>query len=454
MKVAVLGSGYVGLVTGACLAEKGHSVIVYDIDHFRIGDMKEGKIPFYEPGLEELVKSTLQQKQLSFTDELSDAVNNAQIIFVAVGPPQSESNIIDTSYVLNAAESVGEKIKNIKDYKVIVVKSTVPPGTTRSLIPILSKYRALETFGVASNPEFLKEGSAINDFRSPDRIVIGASDEKSEDLLKQLYLPFIRTGAQQARFLSVEIESSELIKYCANLFLACRIASMNELAILAEKVGANIDEVRIGIGSDPRIGPHFLFSGPGYGGSCFPKDVAGIVEFARGHDVNLSIAKAVDESNRLQRCRLADTLRNYYHGDLRDKKVTIWGAAFKPKTDDIRESPAIYTVKRLLDYGSSVCIYDPLPRALENFKQAVKFNNGNGRISYAKDRYEALDGSSALLIVTDWDQFKSIDHDVVKSKLIKPVVIDSRNLYSPEIMEENGFDYLSFGRPSVFGAKK
>lgn len=441
MKVGVIGAGYVGLVTAACLAEKGNDVVVMDTDSNKLESISQGNVPFYEPGLEELVRSTKDRNHLKFTGDLESLANNSDIIFIAVGTPQDESGVVNTKYVIEAADSLGKALEKNKDFKVIVMKSTVPPGTTRSLIPIISKYR--DTYAIASNPEFLKEGTALEDFRRPDRIVIGVEDERAERLLRDLYSTFIRTGSQD-RLMFMKIESSELTKYAANGMLATRIAYMNEMARLAGVVGADINEIRRGIGSDSRIGPSFLFPGPGYGGSCFPKDIMGLVESAREKGVDLSILESVHLSNRKQRYWLADSAKKYFDGNIKDKTLVLWGVTFKPNTDDIRESSSIYTTNRLLEFGAKIRVYDPEKKAIENFRRVF-----NDNVEYGSDVYEVLNGASGLLVVTDWDEFKGVDLCKVKERLVDPLVIDSRGLYSLDKARDAGIKYISLGRSRV-----
>ncbi len=445
MKIGVIGAGYVGLVTAACLAEKSNDVVVTDIDHEKLKVISQGNVPFYEPGLEELVRNTLKRGHLR-TGNIEDLAGS-EIFFVAVGTPQGETDIVNTTYIEEAAISIGRVLKESSDFRTIAIKSTVPPGTTRKISKILAKYRDSSSFAVVSNPEFLKEGTAIEDFRKPNRIIIGTDNLKAEEMLKNLYSPFMRTSD---RLKIMDPESAELTKYAANAMLATRIAFINELSHLAASVGADIEKIRIGIGSDPRIGEHFLFPGPGYGGSCFPKDIAGLEEFARSKKVELKIVRAVKESNNIQRYWLADAAHNYFRGELREKIFAIWGAAFKPKTDDIRESSAIYTVSRLLDCGAKVVMYDPEPRAIENFRKRF-----DSRISYSQNVYDVLDNANALLIVTDWDEFKSgINLKEVKKRLREPVIIDARNLHDPKDMTHHGFDYISLGRKPVLARER
>lgn len=441
MKIGVVGSGYVGLVTGACLAEKGRDVTVMDIDSAKVEALCKGQIPLYEPGLEALVGEGLEQRHLSFTSDMSN-IASSQIIFITVGTPDGENGAINTKYVFDAADSIGNSIRDVKDFQVIAVKSTVPPGTTRDLSKLISSYKRDGTFAVASNPEFLKEGSAVEDFRRPDRVIVGTDSEEGRRLFEELYRPFMRT---RDRLIYMGIESAELTKLIANSMLATRIALMNEAAQLAGKIGADIDEVRTGIGSDPRIGPHFLFPSPGFGGSCLPKDTAGIIEYARTKGTPLSIVDAVNRSNRTQWYWLADRVLDYFDGNIRGKTLAMWGAAFKPRTDDVRHSPALYASRRLLDYGARVQIYDPQRKALTNLEKAL----GNGRVSYFNDVYGVLKNADALLIATDCDEFKGIDIGEAAGKLNGRVIIDARNLYQIDLIRRHDVDYISLGRPAV-----
>ncbi len=441
MKIGIVGSGYVGLVSAACFAEKGNDVALMDVDKNKIEVLNEGKIPFHEPGLEELVKATSQRGHLSFTTDISGLVSS-DIIFIAVGTPDGENGAINTKYVFDAADSIGNAIENVKDFQVIAVKSTVPPGTTRDLSKLISSYRRDGTFAVASNPEFLKEGSAVEDFRRPDRVIVGTDSEEARRLFEEIYRPFMRT---RDRLIYMGIESAELTKLMANSMLATRIALMNEAAQLAGKIGANIDEIRTGIGADPRIGPHFLFPSPGFGGSCLPKDTAGIIEYARTKGATLSIVDAVSRSNRTQWYWLADRVLDYFGGNIRGKTFAMWGAAFKPRTDDVRHSPALYTSRRLLDYGAKVQVYDPQRKALINLEKAL----GNGRASYFNDVYGVLENADALLIATDCDEFKGIDIGEAAGRLNGRVIIDARNLYQIDLIRRHDVDYISLGRPAV-----
>ncbi len=445
MKIGIVGSGYVGLVSAACFAEKGNDVTLMDVDESKIKVLKDGKVPFHEPGLEELVKAASQRGHLSFTADISGVVSS-DIIFIAVGTPGGEGGAINTKHIIDAADSIGRAIKDSGGFKAIAVKSTVPPGTTRSLREIISKHTSPIAFDVAANPEFLKEGSAVDDFRKPDRIIVGTENTKVEWLFRELYAPFMRT---KDRLLCMSLESAEFTKLAANAMLATRIALMNEFAKLAGDMGADIDDIRRGLGSDPRIGPMFLFPSPGYGGSCFPKDGSGLVEYARITGVPLSILDAVNKSNRIQWYWLADRALKYFGGNVIGKTFAIWGAAFKPRTDDVRHSPAIYTSRRLLDHHANINVYDPERRALVNLEREL----GNDRVKYFGNYfgnvYDVLENADALLIATDWDEFKGIDIKRVTERLKGRVIIDARNLYSLEKMDELEIDYISLGRPAV-----
>ncbi len=448
MKLGVLGAGYVGVVTGVGFAEKGNDVIILDVDESKIKMLSGGKVPFYEPGLEEVISKARENKHLRFTTEIADVAKPSEVIFIAVGTPQKEDNSVDLRYVFNAAEKIGNEIKGDSNFKVVVIKSTVLPGTTKNIENILLKYRERDTFAVASNPEFLKEGTALEDVRSPDRIVLGVENEQAKKILTDLYTPFLRR-TNGGRLMYMDRASAELTKYASNGMLAVRIAYMNEIATLAEAVGANIDYVRLGMGLDPRIGPKHLFPGPGYGGSCFPKDVRGLVALAEKEGKDLSILRTVDASNDLQKYWAANKIRDYYQGEIQDKTIALWGVSFKPKTDDIRESPAIYTTERLLEQGARVNVYDPESGALKNFNQMFK-----DKVTYFNNVFDVLNDAHGVLIITDCDEFKSIDLDEAKSRLKQPVMIDARNLYKLDQMKEKGFEYLSLGRPSIYHSKK
>ncbi len=443
MRIGIVGSGYVGLVSAACFAEKGNDVILMDIDKDKITAINEGRLPIYEPGLEELIKST--RKHLSFTPDISD-IASSDVIFIAVGTPDGQNGAISTRYIMEAADSIGEATKKYTDkFQVVAVKSTVPPGTTRNVGDLIKRYRSSDdNFAMAANPEFLKEGSAIEDFRKPDRVIVGTESERARVLFSELYTPFMRT---KERMIFMGIESAELTKLMANAMLATRIALMNETADLAGKIGADIEEVRIGIGSDPRIGQQFLFPGPGFGGSCLPKDVSGLAEYARISGAHLSIVDAVGRSNRTQWYWLADTALDFLKDIRETKTYAIWGASFKPRTDDIRHSATLYTARRLLEHNASeVRIYDPQDKALLNIEKEF---TGDERVRCFRDVYDVLNGCHALLIAADCDEFKGIDLTKARERLKHKVIIDSRNLYNPRLMDGLGFDYVSLGRRKV-----
>ena len=448
MKIGIVGSGYVGLVSAACFAEKGNDVTLMDIDKGRIAAIHESRLPIYEPGLEEIIRNS--RRHLSFTSDISD-VASSDIIFIAVGTPDGQNGAINTRHVMEAVDSVGKATERYANkFQVFGIKSTVPPGTTRSASELIRKYRVYDhNFAIVSNPEFLKEGSAIDDFRKPDRVIVGTESESARKLFSELYAPFMRT---RERMIFMGIESAELTKLMANTMLAARISLMNEAANLAGRIGADIEEIRMGIGSDPRIGPSFLFPGPGFGGSCLPKDVSGLAEYARKAGVSLSIVDAVGRSNKTQLYWLADTAVDFLK-DLRTAKTyVVWGASFKPRTDDIRHSATLYTARRLLEHtAGDVRIYDPQEKALSKMEREF---SGNKKIFFYSDIYEVLNGAHALLIATDCDEFKSIDLKEVGDRLGRKVVIDSRNLYNPEFMGELGFDYISLGRPKVLANNK
>ena len=462
MKIGVIGAGYVGLVTGACLAEYGNDVTVTDRDQRRLTSISRCNIPFYEPGLEELVIKGLESKRLRFSDSTTDVVRQSEIIFLAVGTPQSKnSNEVDLTQVMEAAQEIGRALATTQGSKVIAVKSTVLPGTTRRIQSAIDAYsqqvadadptREVDTDTVytnvsnivVSNPEFLREGSAIEDFTKPDRVIVGTNNQEAAELLRKLYSPFMR---KRERFLVIGQEDAELAKYAANAFLATRITFMNDLAGLAEKIGSvDIEKVRESLGYDPRIGPSYLFPGPGYGGSCFPKDVKALLALAVGVGFPLSVLESVDLSNETHKYWLADTAADHFKDSLARKIITLWGLAFKPKTDDIRESPSIHTVERLLGFGATVRAYDPEPRARENFR--ARFED---KVVYYKSLEESLEGADALLIATDAHEFRGIDPQIFNSKLGNPtVVIDSRNLYDLESMQRHNIRYISRGRPVV-----
>ena len=435
MHVGVIGTGYVGLVTGACFAEMGNNVCLMDIDEEKIRNLNEGFVPIYEPGLEQLIARNLADKRLSFTTDLKACVEHSLINFIAVGTPPDSDGSADLSQVFKVAEDIGAAINT---YKIIVTKSTVPVGTTRKVMDIIAA-KTEHPFDVASNPEFLKEGSAIDDCMKPDRVVIGVDDVRVGEILKELYSPFVRTGKP---VLVMDVASSEMTKYAANGFLAARISFMNELSRLCEQVNADIEIVLAGIGSDPRIGPQFLFSGIGYGGSCFPKDVDALARTGLEHGVQLKILEAVQDVNKTQRTHFCDRILSHYGGDsLEDKLFAIWGLSFKPRTDDIRDAPSLDVIRTLLAKGARVRVYDPV--AMENAGKVM-----GDAIEYAPGNYECLEGAHALVIVTEWNEFRHPDLDKVKALLVEPVIFDGRNLYNPKVMAQRGFMYYSVGRSS------
>jgi len=435
MKIAVVGTGYVGLVTGTCLAETGNDVICVDINADKVKMMQNGKMPIYEPGLDLLFNRNIDQNRLHFTTNLAEAIEEAKIIFLALPTPPGGDGSADLSYVLGAAKDIG---KLIKEYKVIVTKSTVPVGTADKVTAAVSGQTDVE-FDVVSNPEFLREGVAVEDFMKPDRVVIGTQSERARKLMGELYAPYVRQGNP---VIFMDERSSELTKYAANSFLATKITFMNEVANMCELVGADVDMVRRGIGSDDRIGRRFLFPGVGYGGSCFPKDVQALVKSADEHKYNFKILNSVIEVNETQKKVLFEKVKKYYKGKLAGKKFALWGLAFKPETDDIREAPSLYIIEELLKAGATVTAFDP--EAMSNVRNVI----GN-KISYAADHYSALHGADALLIVTEWSLFRTPDFDQMSVLLKTKTIFDGRNLYDLAKMEECGFYYNSIGRKII-----
>ncbi len=432
MRITVIGTGYVGLVTGACLADTGHHVDCVDIDQMKIDALKRGAVPIYEPGLEEVLERTIKKGRLSFTTDLSAVIGDSEIIMIAVGTPPQEDGSADLSHVLTVAEQIG---KLMNGYKIVVNKSTVPVGTGDKVRARLREFTSHE-FDVVSNPEFLKEGDAINDFMKPDRIVLGVSSKRAQEAMERLYAPFQRTGH---RIIVMDVRSAEMTKYAANAMLATKITFMNEVANLCEEVGADINSVRYGIGSDKRIGPHFLFPGIGYGGSCFPKDVAALIKIGEENHHTLEILNSVDKVNKRQRLRLVQKLTKRLGDDLKGRTFAMWGLSFKPRTDDMREAPAIYSINLLLELGARVQAYDPaaMGEARKLFGE---------RITYFEDYYAPLKGADALLIMTEWQEFRDPDFEKMKDLLKTPLIFDGRNLFEPEEMRAHGFEYHSIGR--------
>lgn len=435
MKIAVIGTGYVGLVTGTCLAETGNNVICVDIVEEKVNKMKAGQLPIYEPGLDVLFHRNIAQGRLSFTTNLAEGIKEAQIIFMALPTPPGGDGAADLSYILGAAKDIS---KLITEYKVIVNKSTVPVGTADKVAAVFAEHTNIEV-DVVSNPEFLREGVAVDDFMKPDRVVIGTRSEKAKKLMGELYAPYVRQGNP---IYYMDERSSELTKYAANSFLATKITFMNEIANLCEIVGADVDSVRKGIGSDDRIGKRFLFPGIGYGGSCFPKDVQALEKAAVEHKYDFKILKAVMDVNEKQKVVLTDKVLKYYKNDVKGKKFALWGLAFKPETDDIREAPALYIINDLLAAGAEVTVFDP--EAMANVKALL-----GDKISYAKDQYEALEGADALLIATEWSVFRNPDFEKMEDVLKNKVVFDGRNLFDLQKMIDLGYYYNSIGRKIV-----
>jgi UDPglucose 6-dehydrogenase len=431
MKIAVIGSGYVGLVAGACLAENGNEVICVDKDASKVRALQRGRIPIYEPGLEEMVRRNRAEKRLTFTTDLPKGIRASQIVFIAVGTPTGEDGSADLSHVLEVARQIG---KAMNGYKVIVDKSTVPVGTSERVREVIKK-ETQHPFSVVSNPEFLKQGAAIEDFMKPDRVVIGAEDQRAGQIMTELYAPFTRTGAP---IMMMDCASAELCKYAANAMLATRISFMNEVANVCEVVGADVDQVRRAVASDRRIGPAFLFPGVGYGGSCFPKDVKAMVKFASAKNYDFEILRAVENVNDRQKIRLLSKMKQHF-GSLKGKRIAVWGLAFKPKTDDMREAPAVPLISALLDAGASVAAYDP-----EAMKVARTLFGT--RVDFKDKSYEALSGADGLAIVTEWNEFREPDWTKIKKMLKTPVIFDGRNIYNPDQLRGLGFSYYAMGR--------
>jgi UDPglucose 6-dehydrogenase len=434
-KIAVVGTGYVGLVTGTCFAETGNQVICVDIDAKKVERMRQGEIPIYEPHLDALFERNIKAGRLSFTTNLEEGIKEAEIIFLALPTPPGEDGSADLSYILGVAGQLG---KIIEDYKVVVDKSTVPVGTAEKVRAAIAANAQVD-FDVVSNPEFLREGFAVDDFMKPDRVVIGSSSAKAIKTMEQLYKPFVRQGNP---IIFMDEKSAELTKYAANSFLATKITFMNEIANFCELVGADVDKVRIGIGSDDRIGKRFLFPGIGYGGSCFPKDVQALVKSGNENSFSFEILKAVMEVNESQKTILMPKIRNFFRGNLSGKKIAIWGLAFKPDTDDIREAPALYIIDELLKDGAEVVAYDP--EAMGNVKTLL-----GDKIGFVENEYDAINQADALVICTEWGVFRNPDFDKISSLLKDKVIFDGRNLFDLNEMTEKGFFYSSIGRSVI-----
>lgn len=440
MNISVIGTGYVGLVSGTCFADRGNRVICVDNNPEKLRKLQNAQVPIYEPGLELMFHRNIQQKRLLFTGSLEYAVLNSDIIFLCLPTPQDEDGSADLSYVMGCAKNIGQILikNNCTDYKIIVNKSTVPVGTAFKVRDIL-KAEGVENFDVVSNPEFLREGYALEDFRKPDRIVIGSESRKAMEMIRELYEPFVNQGNP---ILEMDTASAEVTKYASNSYLAMRITYMNELANFCEKVGANIDMVRHGMGTDSRIGKRFLFAGIGYGGSCFPKDVNALIKTACENESPMNILHVVDKVNKDQKFVLVKKIMQHFNGDVKDKNFAVWGLAFKPNTDDMREAPSIYIIRELLKAGARVSAYDPA--AME-----VAGHYFDGAISYGETKEDVLEKADALLVLTEWAEFRSPEFTEIKEKLNNPVIFDGRNIYSPERLASLGFTYYSIGRKTV-----
>ncbi len=440
MNIAVIGTGYVGLVTGTCFAETGNNVICVDIDANKVERMKNGEIPIYEPHLDVLFERNIRENRLHFSTDLASSIEKAQIIFLALPTPPGEDGSADLRYVLGVADQLG---KLIKDYKVIVDKSTVPVGTAEKVHEAVAA-NATTQFDIVSNPEFLREGFAVDDFMKPDRVVIGTTSERARKVMEELYKPFTRQGNP---IIFMDERSAELTKYAANAFLATKISFMNEIANFCDQVGADVDSVRAGIGTDTRIGKRFLFPGIGYGGSCFPKDVQALYHSGMENHYEFKILKSVMKVNERQKTILLGPILDYFNGSLTNVKIAMWGLAFKPDTDDIREAPALYMIEHLIQAGASIVAYDP--EAMENVQKQKGYN-----IEYTNDQYAALEGADALLICTEWSAFRNPDFDRISSTLKNKVIFDGRNLYDLDKMKELGYFYKSIGRETIESPEK
>lgn len=435
MKIAVVGTGYVGLVTGTCFAETGNKVTCIDIDSNKIEKLVNGEITIYEPGLEKIFLRNLKEGRLNFTTDLEAGIKEAVIIFLALPTPPGEDGSADLKYVLGVATQLG---KIITDYKVIIDKSTVPVGTAEKVHAAVALHYKGE-FDVVSNPEFLREGVAVDDFMKPDRVVVGTNSERARKVVSDLYAPFVRQGNP---VIFMDERSAELTKYAANSFLATKISFMNEISQLCERLGADVDMVRRGIGSDERIGKRFLFPGIGYGGSCFPKDVQALIKSSEGVKYDFKILQAVEEVNELQKLHLIPKIKTYFNGDLAGKHFALWGLAFKPNTDDIREAPALYLIDALLAAGATVTAFDP--EAMPNVKKLI-----GDKIGYAESQYEALTNADALIIATEWSEFRTPDFEMINSRLTNKVIFDGRNLFDVKYISDLGYYYESIGRPQI-----
>jgi UDPglucose 6-dehydrogenase len=431
MNIAVIGTGYVGLVAGSCFAEGGNDVLCVDNNAEKVEKLNQGVIPIYEPGLPELVERNMREERLSFTTDLEDAVKKSLVVFLAVGTPTTPTGAADLTAVFDVAAAIG---KAMDRYKVVVTKSTVPVGTAKKIREIIKKHTK-QPFDVVSNPEFLKQGAAVDDFMRPDRVIVGADDPRPAEILRDLYAPFVRTGNP---VMIVDVQTAEVVKYAANAFLAARISFMNEIANLCDAVGADVDMVRKGLGSDTRIGPAFLFPGVGYGGSCFPKDTRALIETGRENNYDMKILQAVHEVNVAQPRRFVDKVVGHF-GDLKGKRLAVWGLAFKPRTNDMRDAPAIAIIDELLEKGATVSAYDP--EAMEEAKRIFK-----SRIQLCANNYSCLEGVDALLVVTEWQAFRNPNFERMKGVMGQPVIFDGRNIYDAEHLRELGFRYYGVGK--------
>ena len=440
MKIVMVGTGYVGLVSGTCFAETGLDVVCVDIDSEKIRKLRQGIVPIYEPGLDQLIMRNVSKKRLSFSTSLEESIEGAEAVFIAVGTPPDEDGSADIRHVLSVASEIG---RLMKDYLVVVTKSTVPIGTSvkvkEAVAAELKKRKVDIPFDVASNPEFLKEGDAIDDFLKPDRIVVGVESDRAKSIMERLYKPFLLNGHP---LLFMDIPSAEMTKYAANSMLATKISFMNEIANLCEIVGADVNMVRKGIGTDSRIGPKFIYAGVGYGGSCFPKDVKALIKTAEDSGYPLQILRAVEQVNNRQKSVLVDKILHHFSGNIQDKQIALWGLSFKPQTDDMREAPSLVIIEQLLKHGARIKAYDPV--AMEECRRRI----GNV-IEYAKDLYEALIDADSLVLVTEWPEFRLPNFKVMEKLMRSKVVFDGRNIYEPAEMLENGFTYYSIGRKPV-----
>ncbi len=444
MKIVVVGTGYVGLVTGTCFAETGLNVTCVDIDKEKINKLSRCEVPIYEPGLQTMVERNISKERLCFTTNLKECLSGSEAVFIAVGTPSDEDGSADLKYVLDVARDIGKYIDN---YLVVITKSTVPIGTAFKVKTIiqeeLDKRKSTLKFDVASNPEFLKEGNAVEDFLKPDRIVLGVDSDEAEKIMRKLYKPFLLNGHP---LLFMDIPSAELTKYAANAMLATKISFMNEIANLCDALGADVNMVRNGIGSDPRIGNKFIYAGVGYGGSCFPKDVKALIKTADNINYSLEILKAVDKVNVTQKEILIKKIKSYFKSNIKDKTFGVWGLSFKPQTDDIRDAPAIAIIENLIDDGAKIKVYDPV--AMEQSKKKLSKN-----VEFGKDQYDALIDIDALILVTEWSEFRLPNFSIMEKLMKSKVIFDGRNIYEPSEMQELGFTYFSIGRKTIFSKK-